>query len=138
LWPILLVSVWGCDAPADRLFKEQIQLTNEAADRIESGTYDALYAQGLQSRTLENLYKQEKLKIPRDERKRLEEKYRVEMEKALARVASAKQKQKMTGKRRSSAPDSLSQPGGPGSSTPTENEKVPAGTPKTDTGGQQQ
>jgi len=96
LWLILLVSICGCDSPAERLFKQQIQITNEAADRMESGKWDAVYAESVASRTIENLNKQQKLKISPEERKQLEEKYKPEMEKARARLTSATQK--MSGK----------------------------------------
>src|SRR5271166_1368184 len=96
LWLILPVILCGCDSPAERLFKEQIQITNEAADRRESGKWDAVYGQSISSRMMANLYKQEKLKIPAEERKRLEEKYGPEMEKAQARLTAATEK--MNGK----------------------------------------
>lgn len=100
---LLLAGVLGCDPPAERLIKEQVQITNDLADRIESGKYDAIYGQSIQSRTMTNLYKQEKLKIPPEERRRLEDKYRPEMERATARLNSAWQK--MTGKPLSPDPD---------------------------------
>jgi hypothetical protein len=119
---ILPVVLCGCDSPAERLFKEQIQITNEAADRKESGKWDAIYGQSISSRMMANLYKREKLKISAEEQKRLEEKYGPEMKKARARLTIATEK--MSGKPRSRMPNGMLD--GPETSQPAENEKAPA------------
>src|SRR5947209_5121191 len=77
-WLILLAGLGGCDSPAERLVKEQVQLVNAAADRVESGKWDVIYSQELSARTLENIHKHEKLKISAEDRQRLEDKYRPE------------------------------------------------------------
>ena len=71
-------------------------MTNEAAERMESGKFDQAYAQALQARTMEIMKKQQELKLSAEEQKQLEAKHKPEMEKALARLMAAMQK--MTGK----------------------------------------
>jgi len=124
LWVLLFASLLGCGSPADQLVKEQIQMTNEAADRMESGKFDPAYAQALQSRTMDIMKKQQELKLSPEEQKRLEEKYKPEMEKAAARLMSAMQK--MTGKpfpQLPGMPAGMRPPNAPQASQPADKEK---------------
>jgi hypothetical protein len=93
---LLLACLPGCDSPAERLYKEQIEIVNESADRMESGKWDAVYGQNVSARMTENLNKQQRLKIPPEERKQLEDKYGPEMLKARDRFKVASEK--MNGK----------------------------------------
>ena len=127
LWLLLLAGLAGCDSPADRVFKEQIQIANDMADRIESGKFDPVCGQSIQSQTMENLKRQEKLKLSAEERKQLEEKYKPDMEKATARLRTAWQK--MTGKPRSPILD-MSPPNAPEANKPVDKGKEPTEEPK--------
>jgi hypothetical protein len=123
--PLLLLAVLlGCDSPAERLFKEQIEITSEAADRMESGKWDVVYGQGISQRMLENLHKQQKLKIPAQERQQLEEKYSPQMKKARARLRDAWQK--MTGKPASRMPGMPLGESGPEEAKPDDDKKPPS------------
>jgi hypothetical protein len=120
LWLLLFAGLLGCDSPADRLIKEQIAATNEAADRIDKGTFNPIYAQALSDRTQEILKKQKKLKLSPEEKKQLEDKYRPEMEKAEARLKTAMDKNQ------TAKPDLTI----PGTSPPTAPEASKRGDPE--------
>jgi hypothetical protein len=138
LWLLLLAGLLGCGSPADRLIKEQIQMTNEAADRMESGKFDPAYAQALQTRTMEIMKKQQELKLSPEEQKQLEAKYKPEMEKALARLMSAMQK--MTGKpfpQIPGMPAGMRPPMAPETSKPADKDQEPTEKPKPDAGKQE-
>jgi hypothetical protein len=124
LWFLLLASLLGCGSPAERLIKEQIQITNDMADRMESGKLDPTYAKAFQARALEIMKKQQELKLSAEEQKQLEDKYRPEMEKATARLVSAMQK--MTGKpfpQIPGMPAGMRPPMAPEASKPADKEK---------------
>jgi hypothetical protein len=80
---ILFVGINGCDSENDSLIKVQIQFTNELADALEKGA-DPSNILEIQKRAAVNTKKIEAL--PEDERKRLTEKYKDDLEKATARM----------------------------------------------------
>jgi hypothetical protein len=93
---LALLGASGCDllspaararARAERLLKEAVALLNEMADAQEKG--DQARVAEIQSK-LEEVGKQlDDLKLTEAEKKRLEEKYRPEMERAMARFMAA-------------------------------------------------
>jgi len=86
----LLVGVSGCGSKADSLIKEQIKLMNDLADAIEKD--DEAKAKDIQEKIKENGKKLDDLKLSDDEKKKLEEKYKGDVEKAMKRVMEAAMK----------------------------------------------
>jgi hypothetical protein len=136
LWLLLFAGLLGCDSPAERLVKEQIAVTNEAADRIEKGTFSPVYAQELWDRTQVIMKRQQKLKLPPDEKKQLEDKYRPEMERAEARLKTAMEKNKTA--KHSSPNHDAGPPTASEASKPGQQDKVPTEGSHPDDGKQEE
>jgi hypothetical protein len=84
---LFLVGVSGCGTPADNLMKEKISLMNQMADALEKG--DKAKAEEIDKKGKELEKKMEDLKLSDEEKKKLTEKYKDEITKAVARVLAA-------------------------------------------------
>jgi hypothetical protein len=85
---VLLCGLSGCGSSADSLMKDQINLMNEMADAIEKGEPEAKL-QTLKQRGEEIEKKMKAMNISDAEKKRLEEKYKDDLTKALGRLLKA-------------------------------------------------
>jgi hypothetical protein len=120
----LFASLVGCGSPAERLIKEQIQIMNELAERMETGKLDPSEATAMQARAMEIAKKQQELNLSPEEKKRVAEKYMPEIQKATARLMAATQK--MTGKPHPlvpGMPGGMSPPNVPEASKPADKEE---------------
>jgi uncharacterized membrane protein YukC len=139
LWLLLLAGLLGCGSSAERLFKEQIELMNQWADRMESGKpIDASEAIAMQTRMLEVAKKQQELKLSPEETKQLTDKYMPEMQKAMQRLMAATQK--ITGKpfpQLPGMPAGMRPPAAPEASKPADKEKEQTEESKPDDGKQE-
>ncbi|HMF12349.1 MAG TPA: hypothetical protein VKE94_08585 [Gemmataceae bacterium] len=85
---LLILGVSGCGSNADSLMKEQIKLMNELADALEGGA-DQAKIEAINTKMKENGEKLEALKLSEADKKKLAEKYKDDMTKVGARLASA-------------------------------------------------
>ena len=84
----LAVGLSGCGSAADDLMKEKVKLKNEWAEALKSG--DKSKKQEIDQRLLENLKKLADLKLSDADMKKLEEKYRRELDRAEQRISEAR------------------------------------------------
>jgi hypothetical protein len=87
----LLTGVSGCGSKGESLVKEQISLMNQMADEIE-GSASKEKLEEIGKKMKETAKQLEDLKLSADEKKKLEDKYKPEMEKALGRMMEAAKK----------------------------------------------
>jgi hypothetical protein len=89
---VLVFGVSGCggSSEAENLVKEQIQLVNDLADAMEAKDMNKILE--LQKKQEELQKKIEAMKLSPAEDKRLEEKYKGDLEKAMQRLMAAKTK----------------------------------------------
>jgi hypothetical protein len=93
---VLVFSVSGCGSDADSLMKQQIQLMNDMADAIEKG--DESKAKELESKAKELEEKMKALNLSDEDKKKLAEKYKADLEKAMGRLMGAALKKGFEGK----------------------------------------
>ena len=88
---ILLSKLTGCGSggsSADSLMKEQIKLMNELAEAMESGA-DQSKVEALNKKLNETAEKFKALKLSEDDTKKLAEKYKDDLGKAVMRLMAA-------------------------------------------------
>jgi hypothetical protein len=91
-----LTGVSGCGSKGESLVKEQISLMNQMADEIE-GSASKEKLEEIGKKMKETGKQLEDLKLSADEKKKLEDKYKPEMEKALKRMMDAAMKKSKGG-----------------------------------------
>jgi hypothetical protein len=84
---ILLCGVSGCGSNADSLVKDQIRLTNELADALEKK--DEAKIKDLTQKLEDTGKKLDALNLSHDEKKKLAERYKDDLQKAGMRMAKA-------------------------------------------------
>lgn len=84
----LLLGLTGCGATPDSLIKDQIGAMNDMADALEKNEPESRIAD-IKARMEQNNKKMEALKLPEDDKKKLLEKHKDELLKAMTRLQKA-------------------------------------------------
>jgi hypothetical protein len=88
---VVLMAVSGCGSSADSLMKDMIADMNALADLLEKG--DEARINDAKKRLEETGKKLDALKLSEEDKKKLQEKYKPEMEKAASRMMGGMMKQ---------------------------------------------